>query len=78
MVGGTVYEIHPSLGWGRASTTRVRRVPNVPEALTLEAGEVGGQVGSRDLLLQNVCFVEEEDDRRALEPGQLQDGAKEG
>lgn len=61
-MGETVYEIHPSLGWGRASTTRVRRVPNFLEALTLEAGKVGVQVGGGDLLLQNVCFVEEEDD----------------
>lgn len=48
----------------------------VLELLTLETGEVGSQVGGGDLLLQDVGFVEEEDDRRAFEPGKFQDGAK--
>jgi len=35
-------------------------------------------VGGGDLLLQDVGFVEEEDDRSAFEPGQFQDGAEQG
>lgn len=35
-------------------------------------------MGGGDLLLQNVGFVEEEDDRCAFEPGQFQDCAKQG
>ena len=46
--------------------------------LTLETGEVGGQVGGGDLLLQYVGLVEEEDDRCVSEPGQLQDRAEQG
>lgn len=54
------------------------RVEKVLEALTLETGEVGSQVGGGDLLLQDVGFVEEEDDGGAFEPGKFQDGAKQG
>lgn len=48
------------------------------KTLTLETGKVGSQVGGGDLLLQDVGFIEEEDDGCAFEPGKFQDGAKQG
>ena len=44
--------------------------------LTCVFGEVVGQVGEHDLLLQDVCLVEEQDDGGLLEPGVGDDGLK--
>ena len=44
--------------------------------LTVKLGEVVHQMGVQDLILQQVLFVEEEEDRRVLEPGVGDDGPK--
>lgn len=44
--------------------------------ITCELWKVSGEVGIDDLLLQNVRFIEEEDDWRLLEPWVRDDGLK--
>lgn len=67
--------------WGRgheaprgAGAARRRPAGGGGPELTVELGEVVHQVGAQDLVLQQVLLVEEEDDRRVLEPGVGDDG----